>query len=135
MDFEDIWKKDFSKFWLVISNVKLFKVNPFLIKDIILKIIDVSEEVLKKSETVSAACVSSILEASNSLLLPDCVNFLNPIPVKWVSNWLPFSFYLRHDFCSISEQCCNKDWKWTEDEYEDSLVSENRPKTNTKNLH
>ena len=32
------------------------------------------------------------------------------------------------------DQCCNEDWKWTEDEYEDSLVSENRPKTNTKNL-
>ena len=28
-------------------------------------------------------------------------------------------------------QCCNEDWKWTEDEYEESLVSENRP----KNLH
>ena len=32
------------------------------------------------------------------------------------------------------EQCCNEDWKWTKDEYEDSLVSENGPKTNTKNL-
>ena len=31
-------------------------------------------------------------------------------------------------------QCCNEDWKWTEDEYEDSSDSENRPKTNTKNL-
>ena len=36
-------------------------------------------------------------------------------------------------FYSIN-QCCNEDWKWTEDEYEDSLVSVNRPKTNTKNL-
>ena len=34
----------------------------------------------------------------------------------------------------IMYQCCNEDWKWTEDEYEDSSVSENRPKTNTKNL-
>ena len=34
----------------------------------------------------------------------------------------------------ISIQCCNEDWKWTEDEYEDSSVFENRPKTNTKNL-
>ena len=36
-------------------------------------------------------------------------------------------------FYSINK-CCNEDWKWTEDEYEDSLVSENRLKMNTKNL-
>ena len=33
-----------------------------------------------------------------------------------------------------TKQCCNEDWKWTKDEYEDSSVSENGPKTNTKNL-
>ena len=26
------------------------------------------------------------------------------------------------------DQCCNEDWKWTEDEYKDSSVSENGPK-------
>ena len=35
-------------------------------------------------------------------------------------------------FCT--DQCCNEDWKCNEDEYEDSLVSYNGPKTNTKNL-
>ena len=31
-------------------------------------------------------------------------------------------------------QCWNKDWKWTEDKYEDSLVTDNGLKTNTKIL-
>ena len=32
----------------------------------------------------------------------------------------------------LMKQCCNEDWNWTKYEYEDSSVSENRPKTNTK---
>ena len=43
-------------------------------------------------------------------------------------------YFISFLFEHTVEQCCNEDWKWTEDEYEDSSVSENRPKTNTKNL-
>ena len=50
-------------------------------------------------------------------------------------NTIPLFIPLSRQFVHLcTQQCCNKDGKWTEDEQKDSSVSENGPKTNTRNL-
>ena len=51
---------------------------------------------------------------------------------SWMQWILAGTGRVNHDIICSIKQCCNEDWKWTEDEGEDSLVSENRLKM--KNL-